>query len=87
MDARSIVITNPIPPDTEYLDGTASGAQTEIVFSVDGATFARPEALTVVEDNREVRASAEDYRIIRWTFQPTLAPGESSDVSFNVLLH
>lgn len=87
VDARSIIITNPIPPDTEYLDGTASGAQTEIVFSVDGATFARPEELTVVEDNREVRASAEDYRIIRWTFQPALAPGESSDVSFNVLLH
>ncbi len=87
VDARSIVITNPIPPDTEYLEGTASGSATEIVFSVDGETFARPEELLVLDGEREVPATAEDYRIIRWTFQPPLAPGESSDVSFNVLLH
>jgi hypothetical protein len=60
---------------------------TEIVFSVDGETFARPEELLVVDGGREVQASAEDYRSIRLTFQPPLAPGESSDVSFNVLLH
>ncbi len=86
VDAQSIVITNPIPADTEYLEGTASGLATEIVFSVDGATFGRPEELRVVEGEREVAASAEDYRVIRWTFQPPLAPGESSDVSFNVLI-
>ncbi len=87
VDAQSIVITNPIPADTEYLEGTASGLATEIVFSVDGETFARPEELRVVDGGKEVQASAEDYRSIRWTFQPPLAPGESSDVSFNVLLH
>ena len=41
----------------------------------------------VFDGEREVPAKAEDYRIIRWTFQPPLAPGESSDVSFNVVLH
>ena len=87
VDARSIVITNPIPADTEYLEGTASGLATEIVFSVDGETFGRPEELLVFDGEREVPATAEDYRIIRWTFQPSLAPGESSDVSFNIVLH
>ena len=57
VDAQSIVITTPIPADTEYLQGTASGLATEIVFSVDGETFARPEELLVVDGEREVQAA------------------------------
>jgi len=86
VDPGSIVITNPIPEETEYLEDTAFGAGTEIVFSLDGETFAVPAALTVVQQGVEVRASAKEYRSIRWTFQPELKPGESSYVSFNVRL-
>jgi len=86
VDAQSVVITNPIPADTEYLEDTAFGAGTEIVFSLDGEAFAAPEALTVVEQGVEVSATAKEYRSIRWTFQPELKPGESSYVSFNVRL-
>jgi uncharacterized repeat protein (TIGR01451 family) len=86
VDAQSVVITNPIPADTEYLEDTAFGAGTEIVFSLDGEVFAEPEALTVVEQGVEVSAAAKEYRSIRWTFQPELKPGESSYVSFNVRL-
>jgi uncharacterized repeat protein (TIGR01451 family) len=86
VDAQSVVITNPIPADTEYLEDTAFGAGTEIVFSLDGEAFAAPEALTVIEQGVEVSAAAKEYRSIRWTFQPELKPGESSYVSFNVRL-
>jgi uncharacterized repeat protein (TIGR01451 family) len=86
VDAQSVVITNPIPADTEYLEDTAFGSGTEIVFSLDGEVFAAPEALTVIEQGVEVSAAAREYQSIRWTFQPELKPGESSYVSFNVRL-
>lgn len=86
VDANSVVITNPVPDSTEYLEGTAFGSGTTIVFSLDGEAFAAPEALTVVDQGVEVSASAKEYRAIRWTFQPELKPGESSHVSFNVRL-
>lgn len=86
VDAGSVVITNPIPDSTEYLEDTAFGSGTVIVFSLDGEAFAAPEALTVIDQGIEVSASAKEYQAIRWTFQPELKPGESSHVSFNVRL-
>ena len=82
-----VVITNPIPETADYLAGTATGAGTEILFSVDGgSSFAPPEALTVVERGVELPASEEYYTTIRWIFGRTLGPGESKVVSFDVRL-
>ncbi len=86
VDAGSVVITNPIPESTEYLDGTAFGAGTEIVFSTDGESFAAASELMVEEAGSEVVASAKDYATIRWIFSPELKPGETGHVSFNVRL-
>lgn len=86
VDAGSVVITNPIPEETEYLDGTAFGSGTDIVFSVDGENFAAPEALTVIQAGVETPASAKDYTSIRWVFRPALEPGETGNVSFSVRL-
>ena len=83
-----IVITNPIPESAEYLAGTATGAGTEILFSVDGGvSFAAPEALTVVDGGVELPATEEHYTTIRWIFGYTLGPGESRSVSVDVRLH
>lgn len=86
VDAGSIVITNPIPAETDYLDGTAAGSETEIDYSVDGENFGSAEELTISQGEAEVIASAKDYQSIRWVFQPALEPGESGDVSFGVRL-
>ena len=86
VDAGSVVITNPIPDETEYLDGTAFGSGTDIVFSVDGDNFAAPEALNVLQGEIEAPASAKDYQSIRWAFKPALEPGETGNVSFSVRL-
>lgn len=86
VDAGTIVITDAIPAHTEYLDGTAFGAGTEIWFSVDGEMFASPADLSVVKDGAEMAAAAKDYRSIRWAFAPALEPGDSGYVSFNVRL-
>lgn len=87
VDAGSIVITNPIPNDTEYLDGTAFGSGTDITFSTDaGGSFDDPDQLSVARSGTSVPAMAKDYTTIRWQFNPELKPGETSFVSFNVRL-
>ena len=86
VDAGSVVITNPIPDETEYMDGTAFGSGTDIVYSLDGENFAAPEALTVMLEGVETPVMAKDYRSIRWVFRPALEPGETSNVSFSVRL-
>ena len=86
VDAGSIVITNPIPAETVYLDGSASGSDTEIDYSVDGENFGSAEELTIGQGEAEAIASARDYKSIRWVYQPALEPGEAGDVSFNVRL-
>jgi uncharacterized repeat protein (TIGR01451 family) len=87
VDARSVVITNPIPANTEYLEGSAVGDTTEIQFSVDkGTAFGAATGLTIARNSSEAPANARDYTTIRWIYEPGLAPGETGLVSFNVRL-
>lgn len=86
VSAGSVVITNPLPEGTRYLEGTAMGDDTIITFSVDEENFAAPEALMVGEGASTRAASASDYRSIRWTYEPLLRAGESSEVSFDLLI-
>jgi uncharacterized repeat protein (TIGR01451 family) len=84
--AGSIVITNPIPDVAEYVDGSAAGEDTSITFSVDGETFAEPEALMMQRGDRRTVAGPADYQAIRWAYLYSLEPGEKSTVSFAVRL-
>lgn len=84
--AGSIVITNPLPEGTEYVDGSAGGLGTLVTFSVDGENFGAPEELVLVDEGLARPASPAEYRSIRWTFEPELAAGESGEVSFELLV-
>ena len=87
VDVGSIVITNPLPPDTVYLDGTAQGSGTAISFSVDsGTTFGQPGDLKVMKDDVQTAAQAADYTTIRWAFRQALEAGNTGDVTFSVRL-
>ena len=86
VDAGSIVITNPLPPDTLYVEGSATGAGTQILYSLDDENFAPADELQVSQGVVRVAGGAADYRSIRWVYQRELGPGESSSVSFNLLL-
>ncbi len=87
VDAGSIVITNPVPQSTEYIDGTAFGSGTEILFSADqGVTFGSGSKLKVLKQGAEQIASAREYTTIQWQFGSALGPGETGQVSFNVKL-
>ena len=84
--AGSVVITNPLPEGTVYLEGSAMGQDTLITYSVDGETFAAPMELLVGEGAQARAASAVDYQAIRWTYQPLLPAGAASEVSFELLI-
>ncbi len=86
--AERVVITDPIPEHTRYVDGSAEGEGARILFSVDGGMrFAAPVALEVVVESGGTRpATADDYTHIRWVFQDALAPSETRAVRFFALL-
>lgn len=83
--AADIIIANPIPEHTQYINGSAKGLDTQIEFSVDdGKTFALPAQLTVEKEGKRVQATAADFTQVRWTFNKPLAAGSSSTVQYIV---
>ena len=84
----NVVITNPVPEHMFYREGSTSGADTIITYSVDnGKTYDLPAKLTVVgADGKKRPAKGSDYTHIRWTLQKSLAPGKKGHVSFRAQL-
>jgi uncharacterized repeat protein (TIGR01451 family) len=83
-----VVITDPVPKHMSYRDGTATGTNTQVTFSVDGgATYAVPGELEVAEADGTLRpATASDYTHIRWKLVDQLHPGQSRLVRFRAKL-
>jgi uncharacterized repeat protein (TIGR01451 family) len=80
----NIVITNPIPANMAYTNDSASGANTEITYSVDGGkSYDAATKLTVkAADGKARPAQAADFSHIRWVYKGDLATGKSSEVGF-----
>jgi uncharacterized repeat protein (TIGR01451 family) len=80
--ADKVVVTNPVPAQTRYVDGSAAGANTDITFSIDGGKAWGPAGtLTVVGPDGESRdATADDYTHVRWTLKSNLAPSQQLPV-------
>ena len=90
--ADGVVVTNPVPQHTRFRAGSAEGANTEIVYSVDGGkTFAAPDRLTVSARDAKGTpiarpAVAADFTHIRWTLKDPLAPGGGGYVRFRTVV-
>ncbi|EAT12007.1 DUF11 domain-containing protein [Bermanella marisrubri] len=83
--ADNIVLNNPVPDNTVYVDGSARGANTNIVFSVNGGdSFAKPEQLFIEKNGQQIQAQAKDYTNVRWTLTTALPSGESGSVQYVV---
>lgn len=82
--AHAVVVTNPVPEHTVYVDQSAEGKNASIAFSVDkGRTYGAPEKLVIRNPDRTTRkATAADYTHIRWTLTAPIAPGGTGSVSF-----
>ena len=86
--ASNIIITNPIPNDSLYKQGSAFGAGTIIDFSVDGGkTYDKPENLTIKNaEGVEVVADVDQYTHIRWLYTEPLQPGQEGTVTFRTII-
>ena len=85
--ATDIVIANPIPKNTVYVEGSAKGLNTDIEFSTDGGkTYAQPSKLLIKKGGERVQASAADYTHVRWTLNKSLAIGAESSVQYAVII-
>ena len=87
--AGNISVANPIPANTTYVGGSASGENTDIAFSADGGrTWGPADKLTVTgADGRKRPAAAADITHIRWTYRGELAPGKQGAVAFRVVVN
>lgn len=72
----NIVISNPIPNETEYWADSAFGQNTEITFSMDNGKTFHPED----------RVDVSKLTHIRWAYKGKLAGGTSSEVGFKALV-
>ncbi len=85
--AENVVITNPIAADLEYVDGSAFGPGSDIVFSVDGGTvFAAANELSVAENGIPRPAEAKDFTHIRWQMQSDIPAGSQGVARFRARL-
>ena len=86
--AENVSITNPVPNNMDYVDGSASGDNTTITFSVDGGnSFDTPQNLTITDaQGSQKPASAVDYTHIRWVVGSDVAPGTSGTVQFSAVV-
>jgi len=81
--AGDVAITNPVPQHMRYVGSSAFGPGSQIVFSLDGNTFAAPEALVVAEADGSRRAArADEYSAIRWVLPRPMGPSESLMVRY-----
>jgi len=87
--ADDIVITNPLPAEMTYVEGSAFGPGSEIVFSTDGGkSFAPPEKLLVTdEQGAERRAVPEEYTHIRWIVREQIRAGAQGVARFRATLN
>jgi hypothetical protein len=85
--AEGVRITSPIPPGLRYVDGSAVGPGSIVLFSVDdGLTFGAPSELLMPDaDARFRRADAADFTHVRWILKAPLAAGATGFARFRAV--
>jgi hypothetical protein len=69
------------------LGDTAFGPGSAIEFSLDGKSFAAPQALTVAGADGNTRtARADEYSYIRWVLGRPIGPNESLMVRYRAVV-
>lgn len=85
--AADIAITNAVPEHMHYLGDTAFGPGAAIEFSLDGKSFAAPQALTVAAaDGSKRTARADEYSHIRWVLGRPMGPSETLMVRYRAVV-
>lgn len=82
-----VVIANPVPEHMTFVASSATGAGTDIEYSLDGKTFAAPTALTVREGTANRAARPDEYRAVRWTYTSALPAGQTAFVRYRAVVN
>lgn len=88
-NATNVVVDNPIPDETVYIEGSAGGANTIVQFSIDnGESFALADELiyeftTFSGDKQERKAKPDMYTNVRWVVED-VPPGAQEELYFQV---
>jgi uncharacterized repeat protein (TIGR01451 family) len=86
--AENVTITNPVPANLTYEQGSAFGPGASIQFSVDGGNnYGAPETLKITENGEVRTARPEDYTHIRWVMNDDLAAGAQGVARFRARLN
>lgn len=88
--ATKVEAKNEIPAGMVYLENSATGSNSEVLFSVDGGkTFKKaPELVkekTVAGKKEKVKATASDYTHIEWVIGE-IGPGQSGELAYRALM-
>lgn len=87
--ATNVVVDNPIPAQTRYVEGSAAGSNAVVMFSIDnGESWAGADELlydfTTFDGEKEKRRARPDmYTDIRWVVQ-SIAPAAEGELVFQV---
>lgn len=86
--AEKVVINNPVPPELVFRAGSAEGAGTSSVVSVDGGkSFGVLSALRLAgADGKQRAAEAKDVTHVRWTVLAPVRAGAQGKVMFRAML-
>lgn len=85
--AEGVRITSPVPPGLRYVDGSAVGPGSIVLFSVDGGlTFGAPSELLAPDEDASFRpADAADFTHVRWILQAPLGAGATGFARFRAV--
>jgi len=85
--AQNFVMTQPVPSEVLYIEGSAEKAGAELSVSTDGGnSFTSRGAATVLKNGERVRATASDITHLRWKMVTPLAPGGNDSVAYKAVL-
>ncbi len=86
--ADNIRITNPIPPEMQYVPDTAFGPGSEVLYSIDGGrTYGRAgELFVTAADGARRPAGPADYTHIRWILKSPLDAGAQGFARFRAMV-
>lgn len=84
--SENVAINNPVPEHMALVANSATGEGSDITYSLDGKTFAKPDQLTIQENGAARKARADEYKHIRWLFKSPLAAGATATASFRAVL-
>jgi uncharacterized repeat protein (TIGR01451 family) len=85
-EAKNMVLNNPIPKHTEYIEGSAKCKNLcRILYSVDGGKVFDDASKLLIKDGDSSRvALAREYTNIRWILEEGLFSKSTTEVSFRV---